>query len=128
MQAKVVAMTNKAEAALYADDDSIATIEESIVSKQRSSQPLSEVNYNPIITTQPQQLINLVNRDEASVASLVTMELLLSRQSRTNTRIDKIDLIMNQILYLLQSRKVSNPNDKDSSSETGSKASTGRRS
>ena len=121
----VAAMTSKVEATLHKDDGSIDTMEDSIISKQKLSKTPNKVNYTPISSIPLQPIIKSVSRDEASVASSVTMESLLSRQSRTDARIDKMDSTMNQILHLLQSGKVSSPNDNDSTTETGGKASSG---
>jgi len=46
--------------------------------------------------------------DKASIASLIIMKSLLSRQSKIDSRIDKVDVITVVILQLLQSRKASN--------------------
>ena len=45
----IVKMTNRAEAALYKDNNSIATIEDSIISKKLSTKHRqNKVNYNPL--------------------------------------------------------------------------------
>ena len=54
-------------------------MEGSVISKQISSKPSNEVNYNLITTHQLQQSINLSGRDNMSLASLVTIESLLLR-------------------------------------------------
>ena len=71
-------MINRVEAALYTDNDSIATMEESITSKKSSTMHRqNEINYNPL-SIQPLTLVIKVEiGDEVSVASLVTIESLL---------------------------------------------------
>ena len=56
-KATVAAMTNKVVAALYNDDDSIATMEDIIISKQKSSKTPNEVNYTPILSIPLQPII-----------------------------------------------------------------------
>ena len=63
--------------------------------------------------------------DETSVASSITIESLLSRQSKMDSRIDKVDATIAQILKLLQSEKASNPSQIQSTSETGTEESSG---
>ena len=70
-------MTNKVETTLYNNDDSITTIEVSIISKQTLLKIRNEVNYKLILVILIQSIIQLVSRDKVSVASFITMELLL---------------------------------------------------
>ena len=79
----------------------------------------------PTVRQSSTQSIRMTVGDDSSVASSVTMESLLSRQRKTDSRIDKMDTTMNQILMLLQSGKVSSPNDKESAETRGKNSSGG---
>ena len=70
-------MTNKVETTLYNNDDSITTIEVSIISKQTLLKIRNEVNYKLILVILIQSIIQLVSRDIVSVASFITIELQL---------------------------------------------------
>jgi len=90
---------NRVEVSLYTDNDSIATIEESIITKKLSTiHRQNEVNYNSLSIQLSISAIKVEIGDEVSVASLVTMESLLLKQNKTNLRINKIDATINQIL------------------------------
>ena len=94
-------MTNRAEAVLYTDDDFIATIDKSMSSKRLANLKKNEVNYNLLPRQSMRLQLNINMRDESLVVSSVMMELLLSKKSKTDSRINKMDTIMNQILHLL---------------------------
>ena len=86
---------NRVEVSLYTDNDSIATIEESITSKKLSTiHRQNEVNCNSLSIQLSISAIKVEIGDEVSVASLVTMESLLLKQNKTDSRIDKMDVTM----------------------------------
>ena len=58
------------------------------------------------------------NTGDASVASSIIMESLISRQNQTASRLDNIDGILSQILGAIKMGKVSNLSSDDNSNET----------
>jgi len=83
-------MSNQAKAAYYNDNDSIVIMEDSLLSNQkRISTNILSISYHSVTA-----ILNLalrLQKDEISVASSITIKSLLSRQSKTNSRIDKMN-------------------------------------
>ena len=108
-------MISRVEAAFYKDNDSIAIIDSLTFNKQLNALLIAKdkaVVYNqvlaiPLLTNQISKSLDNDKREEISVTSSITMELLLSRQSLLDTRIDRVYATIAQILSILQSRKVS---------------------
>ena len=86
---------NRVEVSLYTDNDSIATMEESIIPKKSSIHRKNKVNYNLLLIQISKLAIKVKIGDKVLVASLVIIELLLLKQNKTDFRINKIDVIMN---------------------------------
>ena len=102
---------NRAKAAFYKDNDSITTID-SLTSNKKSTNLASvsvkgrAVVYNqvsaiPLSTNQITQAPENDRREEMLVASSITIESLLLRQSKIDTLIDRVDEILSQILAYL---------------------------
>ena len=101
---KVKVMTNKAEAAYYHKDDSIAIIENRVKIE-------STIEYSTIVSNTSSKrkhqiiisiVINLLQAEDKLVASSVTLETILSKQSQTDARLDKVDSILDKILQFIQ--------------------------
>ena len=127
---QITAMKNKAEAAYYKDDDSIATMEDesaSIGNKSSSttsnltttSRSRSRDVVNLASVQNPANIGNVNQMEAASVASSITMESLAQLQQQSSSRMDNMDSMLNQILGALKSGQVSS-HPEDSSTETGS--------
>ena len=110
--------------AYFKEDNSIVTIEDSLVidfshsnkAIEKEGEKIEEaastnyinsinkgVNYHSQPQLQSQMIIIATSQqnDYFSVASLITIELLLSRQSKIDSRIDKVDTTIAQILQVL---------------------------
>ena len=128
---KIATMKNKAEAAYYKDDNSIATLTggkswSSIINHLTAiSHPIRREVVNLAVEQNPPNIENITQMEEALVASSITIESLAQCQQQTASRLDNMDAMLNQILGAITSGQVSSHPDK-SSTETGSKSRSGR--
>ena len=119
---KIRAMTNRAEAAYYGEEDSIATMEEGVELKSTSEHgsvvttSKSSMKHNPCVSVTTNPFL----ADDKSIASPVTWETMISKQSQTDARLDKVDSTLDKILQFMQSGQTSNLPPNSSVSETGS--------
>ena len=109
-------MANKVEAAYYEEDYSIATMEEGreLFSLAGNKPPVAKstttISRNPfakIITNRS----NNYAPDDISVTRLVTWDAMLSKQSQMDTRLDKMDVALGQILRFMESSRTRHPTD-----------------
>jgi len=113
--AKVIDNMNKAEAVFYRDEDSIATID--IETLQNTTKETSQVAT--AVKNKSTSAARNVG-DDQSVASSITIKLLIWKQSKIDARIDRVDDILSKILLHLQSSVVSSQTKNNNSSETRS--------
>ena len=99
---KMIDNMNKEGVAFYCDKDSIATIDPETLQNmtKETSQVAAAVKIKPTSAAR-----NV--RDNQSMASSIIIESLISKQSKIDTRIDRVDDILSKILLHLQSSTVS---------------------
>ena len=100
---KVYAMANRTEVAYYGEDDSIATIKNGVelISAIDYSMADSNIRSRAKANSIASIITNNSQLDDKSVASSITWEIMISKQSQTDAKLDKIDSTLDKILQFI---------------------------
>ena len=116
-------MKNKAEAAYYRDkeEDSIAIMKDRIeLASAMGNSTTSSFSQHELKSKQLASIITNQLIDKRSIVSSVTWETILSKQSQTKERLNKIDMALDKIFQFMQLVQTINLLPNNISLETGS--------